>query len=222
MFSSRLKWIGTTANPYGTPDIESIRALLDRLFEERFDLILTTTFNRTYLDELIAGKLKNVTNYAVGRPRMLPYGVKEVWQEIGLTSKPVIYEFIKVDEFVHEIEKYRQFWQHITSQDNIPKPFLIAPEEWKDKAKTLLSNVAFKKSEFYICAPAGTANVKIKAWPADRFADVIAWMEIECGLRALIIGHEKESHVINKVRDLAEKKGASPKVYLGKSGELLL
>jgi len=63
---------------------------------------------------------------------------------------------------------------------------------------------------------------KIKAWPEERYAEVISWIESKYNLRTLLIGHEKEEEKIKKVYALANNRKTKVSVWLGKDGEIPL
>jgi len=78
------------------------------------------------------------------------------------------------------------------------------------------------EESFIFCFPGGTANVAHKFWPEDNFARVISDLEKKFDLRTLVVGHESEKGAIDKVVVLAGKKGADPKSWLGKDGDIPL
>jgi ADP-heptose:LPS heptosyltransferase len=222
LFPERIKWITTKVHPHREPDIEGLNSLLNQLSQEHYDLILTTTFNRTYIDDAVALKLDHILNIAIGEERKAPWYFKKRWDDLGLSGKQINYKYSPVDEFIHETEKYQKFWQSLTEENSLPNPRLRIPGNSAKYAEEFLSSIGLKEKEFYVCNPAGIANVVIKAWPEDKFADVISWLERDYNLRALLTGHLTEQERIEKVASLANNKGASPLIWLGKDGEIPL
>lgn len=222
LFPERIKWLTTRVNPYKDPDKDELRSFLNTLAEEPWDLILTTTFNRSYIDDAIALKLNHVRNMAFGEERFISGWYKSIFQDLGIHNTELNYEFIHVEEFSHETEKYRTLWKALTGENMLPVPGLKVPDDLSKYASDLLLNLDLKENDFCICNPAGTANVSIKAWPEERFADMISWLEKSYNLKTLLIGHEKEAETIYKVVHVAKDKGANPFIWLGKDRELPL
>ena len=222
LFPEQIKWLTTKVHPYKEPDVKELHVFLANLANEQWDLILTTTYNRTYIDDSIALKLNHVKNIAIGKPNDIPYWLKNIWTDLGISEEQLDYEFVPVEEFSHETEKYRKFWESLTGENTLPNPRLIIAEDLAKRANDVLSSLNLHNKDFCICNPAGTANVKIKAWPEERFAEVIARIENKYNLRTLLTGHEKENEVIERVIRLAQNKGANPLIWLGKDGDIPL
>jgi ADP-heptose:LPS heptosyltransferase len=222
LFPERIKWITTKVNPYKEPDIDDLNSLLNQLSQEYWDVILTTTFNRTYIDESIALKFKHVRNIAIGRETQITRWLKNLWSDLGMSEEALNCEFVPVDEFSRETEKYHQFWEILTGENSLPESSLRVPNNLAKHAEEILSSVGLKDKEFCVSNPAGIATVRIKTWPEDRFAEVITWLERDHNLRTLLTGHVTEKENIEKVASFAKIKGATPLIWLGKDGELPL
>lgn len=220
LFPERIKWLTAKVNPYGTPDKNELRTLLDNLANEQWDLVLTTTLNRSYIDDSIALRLNNVRNIAVGEEGEITWWLKNIWRDLEIAETPLKYEFVPVEEFSHETDKYQKLWQGLTGEDVLPAPRLRVSEDLSRYADDILSAFHLGENGFCICNTAGTANIDIKAWPEERFADVFAWIEKTYNLQILVTGHEKEAGMIEKVVTIA--KGAHPQIWMGKDGELPL
>ncbi len=222
LFPKRVKWLSTKAHPYNLEsNLDEVNLLLNQLADKHWDLVLTTTFNRTYIDDIIALKLKDVWNIAIGNEKEIPWYFKHMWQKLGLNGDSPNYKFVPIAESLHETEKYRILWNSLTGKDRgIPQPRLIISDNLKEKAKLILSNLGLRKKGFYICAPAGIKNVGIKTWPEERFADVITRLEREYNLRTLLIGQKRERRKIEKVASLVKERGKVPFIWLGKNGEI--
>ena len=63
----------------------------------------------------------------------------------------------------------------------------------------------------------------IKAWPAARFVELIAWLRREKKLPVLLLGHVSEAGLLEEVAAGVAKAGAAkPPVWLGRDGEIPL
>jgi ADP-heptose:LPS heptosyltransferase len=204
LFPPQIKWLTIKFNPYNEFDID-VNEVNNLVKEEPWDLILTTTFNRTSIDNHIASILNNIRNIAIGEGNS-PH-----------------YEFVPAEENLGELLKYQILWEKLTGEDiKLPLPRLFVAGKFSVQANDILSTLGLDERYFYICAPAGIANIKIKAWPEERYAEVISWIESKYNLRTLLIGHEKEEEKIKKVYALANNRKTKVSVWLGKDGEIPL
>jgi ADP-heptose:LPS heptosyltransferase len=225
LFPTRLIWKTTQINPYKeTPDVAAIKLLLDELGQESYDLLLTTTYNRTWSDELIAALLISSHRVALGDAHDDHEILTKILPELGAVMPQHLYDqYIPVEEKIHETEKYQLFWNKITSEKkNIPGPQLVIPEIESTRAEDVLTRAGLKKGEFIFCFPAGVSNVSLKTWPEKNFAQVIACLEKTYSLKTFVIAHESEKNIVDKVVQLANVQGAAPAVWLGRDGDIPL
>ncbi len=225
MFPQGLIWKTTQINPYKQiTGSEDIKSFFEELQKDDYDLLLVTTYNRTWLDDLLAIALPSIKRIALGSPQDEHAFQSEVLSDLSIQMPQQLYnEYIPVEEKKHETEKYQEFWHKITSaQIIIPRPHLIIPQAENKRACDVLTHIGLKKEDFVFCFPAGVANVTLKTWPEENFAAVIAHLEKKHALKTLIAGQEMEKHVVDKVAELARQHGADPLVWLGKDGDIPL
>ncbi len=99
------------------------------------------------------------------------------------------------------------------------KPRLHVPEPFRREALDWLAERGLGPEKFLAFCPAGTANVPIKAWPAPRFGELIAWAERTLGLPAVVLGAESEEMRIAETVAGARAAGAGRvAAYLGSRG----
>ncbi len=115
-------------------------------------------------------------------------------------------------------------------------PTLSAPAAG---AEEILASLGFARGRYVVCAAAGFANVKLKTWPAARFAAAIDHLHAAHGLPTLLIGHESErTHLesvlaatVGRVSDPPSSTPRAPrqvkdlpypKLWLGGEGDLPL
>lgn len=225
LFPERLIWKTTRINPYKEPsDMGAIKSLLEELKEGSYDLLLITTYSRTWPDDLIAAALTSMWRIVLGEIRDTPAYLTEVLPDIGINVPDCVYdECIPVEEKTHETEKYQTLWKHITGQESpLPKPQLTVPDDAMKQAQDFLDAAGLKEDKFVFCFPAGVANVSLKAWPEDNFAEVITHLEKKYSLKTLVAAHESEKDIADKVIALATQRRATPELWLGKDGEIPL
>lgn len=79
----------------------------------------------------------------------------------------------------------------------------------------VLARHGLAPGRFAVCAPAGFANVRLKTWPPDRFAQVIAELRNRHGLPTLLVGSEAERPHLGAIPGAAA-------VWTGGAGDLPL
>lgn len=87
-------------------------------------------------------------------------------------------------------------------------------------ARQVRETLGLADGPFIACCPAGTRNVTVKAWPAERYAQVLAAAFRTHRVPALVLGHESERAVVEEVVDRARRDGATAAPWLGGGGEL--
>jgi len=225
MCPDRLIWKTTSIDPYKkSQDTSKIVSFLDKLAAERFDLILTTTYNRTWLDDLIAAKLSSTWRVKISNSIHMPDVLVKIAKESGVYIPSSLYdECVPVKEKSHETEKYQILWERLTGKkDRLAPPQLSISNKTKRKAHDFLAMMDLTEKKFLFCFPAGVSNVSLKCWGEKNFAKVITTIEKRHKLKALVAGHESERNITEKVIALAEKQGAHPKHWLGKNGDIPL
>jgi ADP-heptose:LPS heptosyltransferase/glycosyltransferase involved in cell wall biosynthesis len=225
LFPDRLTWKTTKINPYKeAPDVVEVSSFLEELGADSYDLLLTTTYNRTWPDDLIAAKLHSAWRVALGEATDVPDYLLQLLRALGVESPCFPYdEFVPVVEKNHETEKYQALWERLTGEkERLPKPQLSISNGTAKKSEEVLEKLGLKQGRFFFCFPAGTLNISLKNWPEDCFAEVIAYLEKRFKLTALVSGHESERGIIEKVVELAKEKGAHSVLWLGKDSDIPL
>jgi len=225
MFPERLHWKTTRISPYQElTQMAELTSLLKDLKNDSYDLLLMTTYSRTWLDDLLAATLISSWRLILGKARDVNNYVTEILSTLDIKYPSTLYdECIPVEERIHETEKYQILWESITgSTDLIPGPQLMLPDDVFEKAKDILTKIGLTEGGFVFCFPAGVSNVSFKTWPEANFSEVITLLEKRYSLRVLVAGHETEKEIVDKVVKLAKEQGASPEVWLGNDGDLSL
>lgn len=223
LFPERIQWKTTVLNHHKEiPEVVKVRLFVEELRAEEYDLVLTTTYNRFWTDDLTAAALAPAWRIALGELQAMPDYLNRILLELGIESAPCPYDdSVPVAENLHEIEKYQLFWEKLTAnQTHLPDPQLLIPNSVDKKAQEILSCLNLTAGNFVFCLPAGIANVSMKTWPAENFARVLTVLEQEYRLKALVVGHETEKIIVDSVIDLAQQQGAHPESWLGRDGDI--
>jgi len=225
LFPAKINWLTTSLYPYNgfqESDFTKIEALLEQLSHEPWDLVFFTTYNRTWIDDILAAKLAGTCRIAIGETRKAEVWFNRLLKRLNLKDELPFDSVVWVDEKDREVEKYQRLWTALFSEDTLPLPRLGVPEDCSVQADAVLNLLGIAGQKYFVCAPAGTQNIAIKTWPADRFAEVIMWVYQHCGLHPLLVGHQSESEEIAAVGDLLERAGIAWSLWLGKTGEVPL
>ncbi len=223
LFPERLEWIITDIDPHLQPPDRSVCAkLIEDVSIVSPDLVLVTAHNRTWADNLVAANAKESKRFAIGQWTEMSSDSRNVFEGLGLDASCPYEQTIPVFENSHEVEKYRIFWGSLTGNSALPEPKLCVNEHQRLAADTILQSMNLQGSNFCLCSPAGTQKVAIKIWPRDRFAETIAWLEAERGIRCLVTGHRSEAECVEAVVELAKQQGAQPQIWLGRDGDIPL
>lgn len=224
LFPGKLRWITTTVNPYKNLDEKSFEKLAEFsaiLSEISCDLLLITTYNRTWLDDVVAAMLPGAIKVAVGMEGDLDGLRKWLFEILKLEARTLYNKVVYVDEYMHEAKKYQILWDSLFKDNRkLSLPRLEIPQNIENKALAILAELGLEGKKFFVCAPAGTQNVSIKAWPVERFAEAVLWITHELGFCPLIVCHESERDISVSLSKRLEEKGVSYYLWMGKDGEL--
>ncbi len=214
-----VRWLTTTCNPYRQSPRES-RAGLEELRAAVLafnpDWLVAACLERTWLDAAVASFLPHTRKFCMGEGDL-----PALEAEFGIDWATVRWEEIPVETASREWEKNLLLAGTLLGKE-APRwwPIVRTQQADRQRADEVLSGAGLSRGAFAAVCAAGTANVRIKAWPAERFAENIAWLERVRGLKTLLIGHESERTILETVRDGAAAAGASPAIWLGQDGEI--
>ncbi len=219
LFPERLHWLVTEVDPLveiANPD--SLHRLLSDFGRRDWDMMLATTFSRSWADDLIAAALPGSNRIGLGvwKP-LVPPGLFEA---VGLSAECPYDLMVPVEKSVRETEKYRALWRAISGKDVLREPGLSVSDDQAHVAGQMLQQRELKAKKFCICFPAGTQKVAIKTWPSERFVEIILWLEAHLGFRTLVAGHISEAPALQIIVDSAKDSGANPALWVGRNGEI--
>lgn len=223
LFPAKLNWLTTSLYPYRgfeENDFINIEALLKQICQDPWDLAFFTTYNRTWIDDVLAANLSQTFRIAIGEVREAEPWVSELLFRLNLQTGVPFEHVVWVDEKDHEIEKYQRLWTVLFPEETLCLPRLTVSEESTAQAGAVLNRLGIAVGSYFACAPAGTQNVAIKNWPAERFAEIVMWVHEHYGFKPLLVGHENERVEITAVEKILEGKGITSYSWLGISGEV--
>jgi len=224
IFNERIVWITTNLQPYRefqTGDLPTLQSLLDQVSKVSWDMVLLTTYNRTWIDEILAAKLTDAYRAGIGMVKEPAPLIKELLVELNLETEVPLDRIVSVAEKEHETEKYQKFWTALFPEGGeLPLPRMAISSNSTAEASGILNELGIADDKYFICAPAGTQNVTIKKWAAEKFAEVIAWVWGNYSFRPLLVGHQSERDEIAAVASILNGKGIPASSWLGSTGDI--
>ncbi|MBS4068884.1 MAG: polysaccharide pyruvyl transferase family protein [Sulfurimonas sp.] len=208
-----LEWITVPQEAY-KPVSKQMRndflSFIHGLMLQKWDLIIFSAFNMTWLDEVLSDSMCSIPQIKIGPAQQMHGG------ESGVSK-------IVVEERWQEQQKYAEACRKLFGESNILlQPTLRIGSVVTEEASSVLASLGLTAQPFAVCVPGGTHNQQIKAWSAERFADVMEWVYSNYGLIPLLIGHKEESTIVASLAGMLKGRGLEPAIWLGKDGELPL
>lgn len=224
LLPSHINWVTTKIFPYKpfvSDDVAELNRLLHFIEEGEWDILLTTCYTRTWVDYVIAAKLRNVRRYAIGNDTPEINWIKQLLNWLSLPEDNLWNHYVEVEQSTHETQKYAALLKYLFDDDYfIPLPKLYISNELDMKASDIIKSFGLEIKNFFVCLPAGTVNISIKCWPVDLFVDLILKIQVDIGLIPLLIGHESEKGLLNQVAQKVAAQGGKTNTWVGRSGEL--
>lgn len=207
----KLSWVSVDLEAYGEITQEhstSFDVFLGKL-GDNWDLILFSAFNFTWLDCRLSEYFIDVSQVVLGDTDTFQW-----WS----TSHAIP---IAVKKNIHEIDKYAELSQQFFGINYaLSFPRLVVSTENKLKASAVLEKLEIAGGKYAVIFPTGTRNQSIKAWPLDRFADVISWIVEEKHIVPLLLGHVSEGEIVCTLSGMLKTRGINAVQWLGNDGEL--
>lgn len=219
-----IRWLTTTCNPYRQSPRENRAALEDlhgAVLDFNPDWLVAACLERTWLDAAVASFLPGARQFSMGDGDLPAVAHAALEAESGIDWAAVHWEKIPVENAQLEWEKNLLLAGALLGRE-APRwwPVVRVQPADRQRADEILAQAGLSRGAFAAGCAAGTANVRIKAWPPERFAESITWLERERGVTTLLIGHESEREALESVRDAATGAGAHPALWLGREGEI--
>lgn len=223
LFPAGIGWMPTTTDSYregmgSRPDaLAELRARVEA-FDP--DCVVAACYEKTWLEAIVASWAPAARRVSMGPPEPDPITGILLARETGREAGAWFPEVVEADASSHECEKNRLLTAHLLGTAvEIERPQLEVPGALRQAAQRWLDGQGVAAETFLVCCPAGSANVTLKSWGAERFAGVLATASAEMRLPAVIAGHESEAAVLNEVAALVEARtGQRPPVWAGWNG----
>ena len=227
LFPGEINWQVAAVNPFKESPAaarSSLKTLLAGLEANPPDLIVAATLSRTWLEVAVAARFPQARRVALGDGAVDPIFATALELELGIKAADIFTEKVGADEQALEWENNFRIADHLLGRRvERTVPALHVPAPLAAKAAKLLAVEKLAAGQWVACYPAGVANVAMKAWPAAKFAETIAWLHREHGLKVLLLGHRSEAAIVAEVADLTAKVGLPrPAIWISEDGEIPL
>jgi len=226
LFTSGLQWLVAPINPFSEHPGKARRTLaklLSGLEELAPDMVVAASLNRTWLEVAIAAHFPGARRVALGRRAVGPHFNNALRLELGVESATAFGEVVSADERKTDWDNNHRLVDYLLARST-PRlaPDLTVPSHADGWAARFLGQKNLLSCEFAAIFIGGLANVRIKAWPAEKFAEFLQWLQGGRKVPFLLLGHMAEAGEVERVLACLEGRGiARPPVWLGRKGEVV-
>ncbi len=225
LFPAQLGWKLARLNPFRQKPSEcrgELAALLTELEGLKPDLIVAPALNRTWLEIAVAAHFKGVRSVVLGSQSIDPIFEAALRLDLRIAAEEAFAETVPAEANATDVANQHRLVQHLLDR-SIPalRPSVVVPPPAATRARSLLDERHLTGKPWAAVFAGGLANVPVKAWPAERFAELAVWLSAEKKLPILLLAHGDESSVIEEIAAaVAKRTGARPAVWLGRDGEI--
>jgi ADP-heptose:LPS heptosyltransferase len=221
LLDRRLRGIPAPLRWTEAPAVEVARALLDRLRQLDPALVVSAQFDPVrYVDWILRALPAAFSVGFHGGSWQEVAGAALVAPRLRLGAPRPLDLAVSCEAPLAEAEKGRRLLGELVGgAASSDPPRIRLPPSDRAAAEAVLRSLGLAPG-YLVCFPAGTKNVTIKAWPADRFARLAAWATRERGVSTLVLGHESEAGVVEAVADAARAQGADVRSWRAGDGDL--
>lgn len=223
----RLTTMATEIDPYGAPSEgswQALEALRDEIAVTSPAAIVAALGERTYVDEWLLHAFPAVERIGFANPR-LAARLRATLLSRGPghpvpKGEPLSIALTASDE-EHEATRQARLYAAVTGVElRETRPRLVVSEADKARAREMLDRHGLEAGRYVVGCPAGTANIPLKAWPAEEYAELAFHVWKVHGFPTLLVGSKAEEPALSAVAASAEERGLRLPVWTGGAGEL--
>lgn len=216
-----IEWLTTSIDPFSAgPDaaLDEVARLSAAVATFAPDAFVAATSRPHWLETVLACRSGARRRITLGETADDAFFATQLRVTFGNNASTAFTEFLTVP--AGEADWQRNFrWVDALLGLHAERhfPALTVPGDARARGAAALGQLNLSARRFVVCAAAGFANVKLKTWPAERFAAVLRHVKTTHSLDVLLIGHADERSYLEDVARLA---APSTRVWTGGSGEL--
>ena len=217
-------WIPTQIDPFACGPAEAgaeLTRLIAAAREFSPELIVAACVRRNWLDTALAAAFPAARRVAFASGGEDPFFGVQARHMAGLSEGAVFGETAPAAPDGQDWRRNFGLADYLLGRSVNPvEPSLDVGPDLLDRADGTLRKLGLEPGSFAVCAAAGFANVRIKTWPAERYAEILSWLMRERGIRTLLVGQDDERRHLEALRESAG--GAQAEVWTGGAGDLPL
>jgi ADP-heptose:LPS heptosyltransferase len=209
-----IEWLATSLDPFThRPDADPaelarLRAAVAALQPE---VVAAATSRRNWLEIVLAAGAPAARRVALGAETGDEFFDTHLRVQLGIVSQGIFAESVDAPADEPDWRRGFRLASTLVGAPLPPVPPALAPAP--GPAEPVLAAHGLTRGRYVVCAAAGFANVRLKTWPAERFAAVIAHLRDRHGLPTLLVGHEGEREHLSGIAGAAG-------TWLGRDGDL--
>jgi ADP-heptose:LPS heptosyltransferase len=226
LFPKGLEWKVARLNPFRERPSQcrrELKALLGELDVLGPDLVLAPTLNRTWLEIAVAAHFAKVRSIVLGGADVDPIFAASLRLDLHVDPKGAFKETVPSDPSKGDVENQHRFAETVIGASlKRHFPTVEVDGETSARARAIASKHGLAPGTWAAVFPGGLANVPVKSWPTEAFAEVVAWLQ-ERKIQVMLLAHADEAPAVERIASHAAKLGgARPPAWLGKDGEVPL
>ena len=196
LFPKALEWKVARLNPFKQRPSEcreGARAPLSDLEAMQPDLILAPTLNRTWLEIAVAAHFKKIRSVVLGGADVDPIFAASLRLDLGVDPAAAFRETVASDRATGDVDNQHRFAEtpdraraaDRASRGRGPGGAVRCGPRGRRGARP----PAGKWAAVFV---GGLANVAVKSWPPEKFAEVVAWLQSR-KIPVLLLAHADEA-----------------------------
>jgi ADP-heptose:LPS heptosyltransferase/GT2 family glycosyltransferase len=210
-----VEWIGTSLDPFTEgpavrrDELARVRAAAAGISPR---LVIAASSRRNWLETVLAADAREARRVAFGSADDAFFAT-QLRVALGLDATGLFEEVAPAPADEPDWRRNLRLASAVLGRATEAAAPALAPGE---RGQTeILARLGLQPGRYAVCAPAGFANVRLKTWPAERFAAVIEAIRKSHGLPTLLIGSKAEGAHLEAIPGAAA-------VWTGGAGDLPL
>jgi ADP-heptose:LPS heptosyltransferase/GT2 family glycosyltransferase len=174
-------------------DPEEVTRLREAVAALQPEVVAAATSRRNWLEVAVAAAAPDARRIALGASADDEFFATRLRVELGLNAARVFAEQIPVPSGEPDWRGNHHLADALLGRtvERIAPAIALDAATLRPAADFLAAH-GLDAGRFVVCAAAGFANVRIKTWPADRFAAALRLLQEKHGLPVVLVGHESE------------------------------
>ncbi|WP_414663838.1 glycosyltransferase family 9 protein [Horticoccus sp. 23ND18S-11] len=223
-----IEWLTTTLDPFAQgpeADPAEVGRLRELVTALQPDLVAAATSRRNWLEVALAAAAPHARRVALGASGDDEFFATRLRVALGLHADRVFAEQIPVAADEPDWRSNFQLADAVIGQPvERNAPALALDAATLGLTAGFLQQHGLTAGRYVVCAAAGFANVRLKTWPAERFAAALQYLREHYRLPVVLVGHESERAYLDPLlRQLGTGASATlpaAALWIGREGSL--